>query len=279
MPPLPITVRATCVMTCTLTAALVLSTGGRPERSTIAVVPPRPLKERRRSFVPYEIAVVIPAFRSATLGPANKAASSPRTVAPCGGGGFWIIRLTPIGARPSSVMPLARVRACPRRSRLRARRRRRQARLPDGTPSSELHRHDSGYEPSDRKGRQMGIQRSKRPLAAARLAVTTRRLLNASTLCAIATVSPGNRAHVNTAYFAWSPEFDLVWLSEPRARHSRNIRANGTVAIAVYAWSQSWGKPDRGIQLFGSAREVEGAAAERAGALYAGRFPEYPKAD
>ena len=125
----------------------------------------------------------------------------------------------------------------------------------------------------------MGIQRSKRPLAAARLAVTTRRLLNASTLCAIATVSPGNRAHVNTAYFAWSPEFDLVWLSEPRARHSRNIRANGTVAIAVYASSQSWGKPDRGIQLFGSAREVEGAAAERAGALYAGRFPEYPKAD
>jgi uncharacterized protein YhbP (UPF0306 family) len=57
-------------------------------------------------------------------------------------------------------------------------------------------------------------------------------------LCAIATVSPGNRAHVNTAYFAWSREFELVWLSEPAARHSRNLRANSTAAIAVYDSSQ-----------------------------------------
>jgi uncharacterized protein YhbP (UPF0306 family) len=125
----------------------------------------------------------------------------------------------------------------------------------------------------------MTIEQSKRPIAAARIAATARRLLDASTLCAIATVASGGRAHVNTAYFAWSRDFDIVWLSERRAKHSRNIRANDTVAIAVYDSSQTWGKPDRGIQLFGSAREVDGAAAEDAASLYARRFIEYHQSD
>src|SRR5438105_3450867 len=98
----------------------------------------------------------------------------------------------------------------------------------------------------------MPIERSRRPVAAARISAAARRLLDASTLCAIATVSSGGRAHVNTAYFACSPELDLVWLSDPSAEHSRNVRGSGTVAIAVYDSSQTWGNPDRGIQLFGS---------------------------
>jgi uncharacterized protein YhbP (UPF0306 family) len=125
----------------------------------------------------------------------------------------------------------------------------------------------------------MPIERSRRPLAVARIRAEARRLLDGSTLCAIATVSPGNRAHVNTAYFAWSREFDLVWLSEPTARHSRNLRANSTAAIAVYDSSQSWEKPDRGIQLFGSAREVAAPAARPAERVYARRFPESAQAD
>jgi uncharacterized protein len=125
----------------------------------------------------------------------------------------------------------------------------------------------------------MAIERSKRPLAARRMTAMARQLLNASPLCAIATVAPRGRAHVNTAYFAWSPEFDLVWLSEPRAKHSRNVRANDTVAVAVYDSSQVWGEPDRGIQLFGSAREAEGASAQYSEALYAKRFPTYRLGD
>jgi Pyridoxamine 5'-phosphate oxidase len=104
----------------------------------------------------------------------------------------------------------------------------------------------------------MAIERSLEPIEAVRLASLAGELLGASTLCAIATVSPGCRAYVNTAYFAWSDGFDLVWLSEPHAKHSSNVRARGTVAVAVYDSSQWWGKPDRGIQLFGTAREVMG---------------------
>jgi uncharacterized protein YhbP (UPF0306 family) len=125
----------------------------------------------------------------------------------------------------------------------------------------------------------MTIERSTRPIAKARLATLARRLLDASTLCATATVSPGSRAHVNTAYFAWSDRFDLVWLSEPRAKHSRNIRASATVAVAVYDSNQSWGNPDRGIQLFGTAREVAGSAARDAERTYAKRFPDYRESE
>jgi len=130
-----------------------------------------------------------------------------------------------------------------------------------------------------RSGSTGSIERSKRPVAAARIAGAARRLLDASTLCAIATVSTDGRAHVNTAYFAWSREFDVVWLSHPHARHSRNVRANRSVAIAVYDSSQTWGKPDRGIQLLGSAHELAQSAAREVEPIYANRFSEYAEAD
>jgi uncharacterized protein len=123
------------------------------------------------------------------------------------------------------------------------------------------------------------IQRSKRSLAPKRIRAVARRLLEGSTLCAIATVSPGGPAHVNTAYFAWSRELDLFWLSEPDAQHSRNLVANPTAAVAVYDSTQVWGEPDRGVQLFGSAREVRGSAARDAERVYGKRFPAFARAE
>ncbi|MBD0330501.1 MAG: pyridoxamine 5'-phosphate oxidase family protein [Thermoleophilia bacterium] len=83
--------------------------------------------------------------------------------------------------------------------------------------------------------------------------------LDASPLCAIATVAPRGRAHVNAAHFACSPDFDVVWRSEPKARHSRNLRANATVAIAVFDSDQTGGEPDRGTRSIGAARTPGGS--------------------
>ena len=121
----------------------------------------------------------------------------------------------------------------------------------------------------------MPIERSSKHPPNSRLAVIAQRLLDASTLCAIATVSAGGRAHINTAYFAWGPAFDIVWLSAPDAGHSRNVRANGSAAVAVFRSTQRWGGSDRGIQLFGKARELRGRAALDAERLYARRFRAY----
>jgi uncharacterized protein YhbP (UPF0306 family) len=119
------------------------------------------------------------------------------------------------------------------------------------------------------------IERSAKHPPISRLAAIARRLLDDSKLCAIATVAPGGQPHINTAYFAWGPNFEIVWLSAPDARHSRNVRANGSAAVAVFRSTQTWGGSDRGIQLFGRARELSGRPALEAERLYAKRFRAY----
>jgi uncharacterized protein YhbP (UPF0306 family) len=76
-------------------------------------------------------------------------------------------------------------------------------------------------------------------------------------------------------YFAWSGRFEVAWISDPDSRHSRYLLANPTAAVTVYDSHQTWGRPDRGIQLFGTARAVTGRAAWQAERAYSARFPSY----
>jgi uncharacterized protein YhbP (UPF0306 family) len=121
----------------------------------------------------------------------------------------------------------------------------------------------------------MTIETRNRCVGASRISLLLRSLLDSSTLCAIATVTSRGRAYANTAYFAWSPAFDLYWLSHPCATHSRNIQSNSSAAICVYDSTQSWGRSDRGVQLFGTARALQSAAALEAERVYATRFPAF----
>jgi Pyridoxamine 5'-phosphate oxidase len=119
----------------------------------------------------------------------------------------------------------------------------------------------------------MRIKRSTDRVAQRKIMSLLRRLLDASTLCAIATVTRGGKAHINTAYFAWAPDLRVVWLSAPDATHSRNLRGSSTAAIAVFDSNQVWGQPDRGLQMFGSAKEVSGAGLRGIDRAYTKRFP------
>jgi uncharacterized protein YhbP (UPF0306 family) len=121
----------------------------------------------------------------------------------------------------------------------------------------------------------MAIERSQRRVAEARLRAVAEELLEASTLCAIATATRSGTAHINTAYFAWAPDWTLVWLSDQHARHSLNLRDTGSAAIAVFDSSQSWGSPDHGIQLFGRGSPAVDASEAQAGETYRRRFPAY----
>jgi uncharacterized protein YhbP (UPF0306 family) len=116
------------------------------------------------------------------------------------------------------------------------------------------------------------IERVSRRIASRRLVALARPLLRESKLCAIATVNADGSAHINTAYFAYGDAFEVVWCSAPQARHSRNIRERARIAIAVFDSTQTWGRDDRGIQLFGAAREVRGRTADEAERLYVKRF-------
>ena len=121
----------------------------------------------------------------------------------------------------------------------------------------------------------MPVQRSESPVSSERLEATALDLLEASTLFSLATVTPQAGAYVNTAYFARGPRFQLVWLSDPDARHSRNLSESASAAITVYDSQQTWGRPDRGIQLFGAAHAAGEEAAGAAEDVYAARFPDF----
>lgn len=125
----------------------------------------------------------------------------------------------------------------------------------------------------------MSIEHEEVPMASERLAAVAQDLLDASTLCAIATMTPAGSPYVNTAYFAWARDFRLFWLSHPDATHSRNIQTTGTAALAVYDSTQTWGKPDRGIQVFGAGCEATGSVADDAASVYARRFADYHDRD
>ncbi|TMF22215.1 MAG: pyridoxamine 5'-phosphate oxidase family protein [Chloroflexi bacterium] len=115
----------------------------------------------------------------------------------------------------------------------------------------------------------MTVERRSRRFSSLQLQRVARRLMDASPLCSLATVSPRGRAHINHMYFAWNQLFEVFWISDADSIHSRNLARNPSAAVTVYASNQVWGRPDRGIQLFGT------AGVTRSAEPYARRFKEF----
>ena len=124
----------------------------------------------------------------------------------------------------------------------------------------------------DAGGRRLEPARS---IGSARVLAGVRRILHRNVLCSIATVTPGGRAYVNTAYFAFSSDLDLYFLSHPDSHHCRNLAKNRSVAMTVFPSAQKWGEDDFGLQLFGTGARAAGRLAGTAEKLYAKRFRGY----
>ena len=123
----------------------------------------------------------------------------------------------------------------------------------------------------------MKVRLVSRGFSESRVRKSIFRILQKNMLCSMSTVNRLNRAHINTAYFCYSPNIELYFLSDLASVHSRNISRNSSMAMAIFRSSQNWGAPDRGLQLFGTCAEVRGAEAVRAERLYGRRFPLYSK--
>ena len=103
------------------------------------------------------------------------------------------------------------------------------------------------------------------------------RILRENVLCSMSTVAPVNRAHINTAYFCYTPELVLYFLSDPDSRHGRNLERSPSLAMTIFKSAQEWGGQDRGLQLFGTCRRTRGRGANEAERVYAARFSPYAK--
>jgi uncharacterized protein YhbP (UPF0306 family) len=101
------------------------------------------------------------------------------------------------------------------------------------------------------------------------------RLLAENVLCSMASITVDGRAHINTAYFSYSPELEIYFLSHQKALHCQNILSNPSMAIAVFSSNQAWGSSDCGLQLFGICKQVTRRQVDKAAKLYSKRFAEY----
>ncbi len=123
----------------------------------------------------------------------------------------------------------------------------------------------------------MGYRIVRRRFSEQRVRRCAFRILQGNVLCSMATVTAGGRSHINTAYFCYSTSLELYFLSAPYSLHAKNLANNHSLAMTVFDSSQTWGKPNRGIQLFGTCRQARGHEAQRAERLYAKRFRNYAR--
>jgi uncharacterized protein YhbP (UPF0306 family) len=100
-------------------------------------------------------------------------------------------------------------------------------------------------------------------------------ILGANVLFSISTVTPDDRAHINTAYFSYSDSLELYFLSHPGSLHCRNLSRNASMAASIFSSLQQWTDPGQGLQLFGACAVTSGATAEEAERVYQRRFPAY----
>ncbi|MCI4347754.1 MAG: pyridoxamine 5'-phosphate oxidase family protein [Thermoplasmata archaeon] len=119
----------------------------------------------------------------------------------------------------------------------------------------------------------MGVAVVQGTLGNRRVRASLLRLLRENVLASFATVDARGRAHINTAYFAWSNDWNLFFYSYPDALHCRNLEGRPSMAVAVFDSHQRWGNPDRGVQMFGTGREAIGKWARVAWSAYSRRFP------
>jgi uncharacterized protein YhbP (UPF0306 family) len=108
-----------------------------------------------------------------------------------------------------------------------------------------------------------------------RLLAAVTRIVSANTLCSMATRSEAGTVDINAAFFSFSDDLTLYFLSNPGAAHCRNLAHVPQMAMTVFDSHQQWGKPHAGLQLFGPGGRVVPDQVEQARALYAARFTGY----
>src|SRR3954466_10173557 len=104
-------------------------------------------------------------------------------------------------------------------------------------------------------------------------AATARRLLDTNRYMTLATADAGGRPWVSPVWFAPAGADELLWVSSPERRHSRNIATRPEIAIVIFDSTVRVGEAEA-LYLEASAELVPEAELEPAIA----RFSEHAQA-
>ena len=91
-------------------------------------------------------------------------------------------------------------------------------------------------------------------------------------LVALGSDSAGNAPHAASVFYAMDDSMRLIFLSKPSSLHGLHIGERAAVAATISEQYDDW-EMIRGVQLWGEARRLRGAARAGALALYITRFP------
>lgn len=92
------------------------------------------------------------------------------------------------------------------------------------------------------------------------------------TTLTLATVGADSLPQAAPLFYASDAQMNLIFLSSPDSRHSRNLARNPAAAAAIYDEVWDW-QAIRGMQIEGWVERLEGEARERALALYRAKYP------
>jgi len=92
------------------------------------------------------------------------------------------------------------------------------------------------------------------------------------TTLTLATVSADGHPQAAPLFFAETDDLSLIFISESKARHSKNIARNSNVAATIYADGQHW-QSIQGLQIEGICSLLSGQATKTAKDIYLQKFP------
>jgi nitroimidazol reductase NimA-like FMN-containing flavoprotein (pyridoxamine 5'-phosphate oxidase superfamily) len=108
----------------------------------------------------------------------------------------------------------------------------------------------------------------------AELAARARAIVDANLYMALATADEEGQPWVTPVYFAHVGYRDLIWVSRPERRHSRNLAARDSVSIAIFDSSVPIGT-GQAVYMTATAREVVGDELEDLVGVFARRSVEH----
>jgi|DewCreStandDraft_5_1066085.scaffolds.fasta_scaffold00919_13 uncharacterized protein YhbP (UPF0306 family) len=92
------------------------------------------------------------------------------------------------------------------------------------------------------------------------------------TTLTLATLGSDGRPQAAPLFYASDAHLNLIFLSSPDSRHSRNLARNPAAAAAIYDEVWEW-QAIRGVQIEGQVERLEGEARQAALALYRTKYP------
>lgn len=105
-----------------------------------------------------------------------------------------------------------------------------------------------------------------------------KQFLAAHTTLTLATLAEDGRPQAAALFYAEMDDLSLVFISEPKVRHSQNVARDNRIAATIYADGQQW-QTIQGLQLEGTCAALSGEAAKAARAVYLAKYPFIAKSE